>query len=532
MTIRLRASTTARATWRNHGRRFKDMKLMKFAVRPVLLSLLLILVVPVPAGAAGPTVSGAGSTWSEIALQQWRSDVAQRGLSINYQGVGSSAGRQFYIINQVDFAVSEIPFEKEELDKLRSANRSFQYLPVVAGGTSLMYNLTDGSGQPVTNLQLSSKTIAGIFTGKITKWNDPAITKDNFGRKLPGIPIVPVIRSDGSGTSAQFSAYLHAMESGTWAAFARERGIPNAPTSFWPNFPGSVAQRGSDGIANYVNDNSIGQGAIGYVEAGYALARGRPVASVKNGSGQYSQPTAANVAIALSHASFNGDGTQNLSNVYRAPEKYAYPISSYSYMITPTRGFDPAKGEVLGNFIIYFACDGQQQAEVLGYSPLPPNLVRNAFAAVNMIPGAPSPPSLSNCNNPTLTGEFKTGGGDPPTGGIDPPEAQEGVDDDPTGPDATASAGPQTGETAGPGAENEGKKAAADKESALEEVIEEGEIPTPAAVAAAFDALKDVEPESVLPLSLAGLAVVLIAFGPMMVRPFLRRRRLGSSSTE
>jgi phosphate ABC transporter phosphate-binding protein len=323
---------------------------------------------------------------------------------VNYQGVGSSAGRQFYIIRQVDFAVSEIPFQPDELQKLRSAHRSFQYLPIVAGGTSVMYNLHDATGHRITNLKLDSATLAGVFTGRITRWNDPKITSQNRGTAFPDTAIVPVIRSDGSGTSAQFSAYFATMQHTIWAAFAQRAGIPPTSTSYWPEFPGSVSQRGSDGVANYVANTSTGNGSIGYVEAGYALQRGFPVVAVRNAAGNYSLPTAGNVAIALTHAMFNADRTQNLSKVYTAHEASAYPISSYSYMITPTTSADisPTKGLVLGKFILYFACGGQQEAQRLGYSPLPRNLVLGDFAAVRHIPGAPSPPPLSRCDNPTI----------------------------------------------------------------------------------------------------------------------------------
>ena len=168
------------------------------------LAFLGLLVSANPAAAADVTVTGAGSTWSQIAVDQWRADVAsQSGLRINFSGVGSSAGRQFYLISQVDFAVSEIPFQPDEVAKLRASNRSWQYLPIVAGGTALMYNLKDASGRQIRDLRLSASTIAGIFTGRITNWSDAAITAD-YGRALPAKAIIPVVRSDGSGASAQF----------------------------------------------------------------------------------------------------------------------------------------------------------------------------------------------------------------------------------------------------------------------------------------------------------------------------------------
>jgi phosphate ABC transporter phosphate-binding protein len=361
----------------------------------------LLLAGAVPAAASGPTVTGAGSTWVQIALDQWRADIARQGYNINFQGVGSSAGRQFFIINQVDFAASEIPFQPEELPSL--AGKSYQYVPDVAGGTSLMYNLHTPTGARIRNLRLTAGTAAGIFTGSITSWHDGQIQALNPGLQIRETDIKPVIRSDGSGTSAQFSLYLADQASATWAAFVRANGCP-APCSLWPYFGNSSQQRGSDGVAGFVANDQLGSGSIGYVEAGYAFGRGFPVASLRNASGNFVQPTSGNVAIALTHARLHADLTQDLTNVYRAPEASAYPMSSYSYLITRTTGFDPAKGYVLGTWMIYIACAGQREAPLLGYSPLPPNLVGFVFDAVRRIPGAPTPPPIDrqHCPNPTV----------------------------------------------------------------------------------------------------------------------------------
>lgn len=385
---------------------------MRRRVAPPAFAVVLIAVALLfghPVGAqTKPIVSGAGSTWSQIAVDQWRADVSRFGLRVNYQGVGSSSGRQFYINDQVDFAVSEIPFEGQELDALRSKGKQWAYLPIVAGGTSFMYNLRDGAGAPITTLRLSSATAVGIFTGGIKKWNDPAITAENPGLGLPDKPIVPVVRSDGSGTSAQFTAYLAKQEQGTWCAFAKSNGIDCGHTSNYPGFPGSVAQGGSDGVANYVHSESTGQGAITYVEAGYAIQRGRPVAFLKNGSGNYTLPTSKNVSTALKKATLNSDDTQNLDQVYVSTDADAYALSSYSYMIVPTKDLDPAKGDALGSFMAYFACEGQRKADQLGYAPLPQNLVEVVFSAMRKVPGSPAPPPMSECTNPTITGDGGT----------------------------------------------------------------------------------------------------------------------------
>jgi phosphate transport system substrate-binding protein len=365
------------------------------------------------AHATGPTVNGAGSTWVQIALDQWRADIARQGYSINFQGVGSSAGREFYIINQVDFAASEIPFQPDEVAQLQGEHKSYQYVPDVAGGTSMMYNLHSPSGARITTLRLDAPTAARIFTGGITSWQDGAIQALNPGLAIAETTVIPVIRSDGSGTSAQFSLYLADQASSVWNAFVSSQGCP-APCSQWPPFPGSTQQKGSDGVANFVSNDAIGKGAIGYVEAGYAYQRYFPVVNLHNASGNFVQPTSANVATALVHAQLNADLTQNLTNVYRAPEPTAYPMSSYSYLITQTTGFDPAKGAVLGAWMIYIACSGQREAAPLGYSPLPPNLIGAVFDAVRRIPGAPAPPPVdaAHCPNPTLTGAPITGPGE------------------------------------------------------------------------------------------------------------------------
>ena len=153
-------------------------------------------------------------------------------------------------------------------------------------------------------------------------------------------------------------------------------------------------------------------GAITYVEYGYAKQRSFPVASVLNAAGYYAQPTPQAVAIALQGARLNPDRTQVLDGVYRNPDARTYPVSSYSYMIVPTTTASPftaEKGDVLGRFILYFLCAGQQKAAQLGYSPLPKVLVQAAFEAEQQIPGAPAPPPIDQCANPTITGDFITG---------------------------------------------------------------------------------------------------------------------------
>jgi ABC-type phosphate transport system substrate-binding protein len=168
----------------------------------------MVLLTGGPADAAAfVPIMGSGSTWSANALDQWRRNVASLyGITVNYSANGSTSGRNDFRAGQVDFAVSEIPYGLTDGGVLEPPpTRAFGYLPIVAGGTAFMYNLKIGNTR-VRNLRLSGETITRIFTQQITNWADPAIQADNPGLALPRRAIVPVVRSDGSGPTAQFTA--------------------------------------------------------------------------------------------------------------------------------------------------------------------------------------------------------------------------------------------------------------------------------------------------------------------------------------
>jgi phosphate transport system substrate-binding protein len=371
-----------------------------------------VLLAPATADAADryQLIEGTGSTWSQNAINQWIADVSSVGIQVAYGGGGSSKGRRDFGEGTVDFAVTEIPFQGRDPRTGASDTpngRDFAYMPVVAGGTSFMYHLEVG-GQLYRGLRLSGETVSKIFTGQITSWDDPAITKDNNGYKLPATPITPVIRSDGSGTSAQFTAWMDNQYPSLWRPFCGCSGL----TSYYPIKNGFVAKDGSVGVAGYVSA-SYGNGSIGYVEYSYALNDNYPVAKVLNKAGYYVEPTAYNVAVALTRAKINQDRgsqlylTQILDGVYNYDDPRTYPLSSYSYMIIPTGKDDPRmnepKARTLGDFAYYFLCEGQQEAAPLGYSPLPLNLVKAGFAQVRRIPGADtSGKDPTTCNNPTF----------------------------------------------------------------------------------------------------------------------------------
>lgn len=361
-------------------------------------------------------ISGAGSTWSSNAIDQWRRNVQQYGMRVNYAATGSSDGRNQFKSGTVDFASSEIPYGLTDGGVVDAPpSRGYAYMPIVAGGTAFMYNLTTGS-KPITNLRLSGEVLTKIFTGVITQWNDPAIVADNPGLTLPKRKIVPVVRSDGSGSTAQFATWMASQYQSLWDKYCQKAGrsTPCGVTSNYPTVAGQgfIAQPGSQGVSGYVAQKA-NVGTITYVEYSYALKTGYPVAKILNKAGYYVEPTASNVAVGLLSAKINDNAsssqylTQILTGVYNSKDPRAYPLSSYSYLIVPTRveaNFTTDKGKTLGAFAYYFLCEGQQQAEALGYSPLPINLVSAGLKQVQKIPGVKAQNiNIKKCNNPTFS---------------------------------------------------------------------------------------------------------------------------------
>ena len=378
----------------------------------------------VPAGSAGAQsyqrISGEGSSWAAGAIDAMRVNVKQFGITVDYNPSGSSAGRKSYLSGTVDFAASDIPFQFRPEDGSAPENPapgSYAYIPVTAGGTSFMYNLKI-NGQRVTNLRLSGQNVAKIFTGVISKWNDPALAADNPGLSLPDRKVVPVVRSDGSGSSAQFTKWMISQHGGTWNDYCQRSG--RAPKcGFTSQYPvltsaGMIAQSGDLGVAGYVQQG-FAEGAIGYVNYSYALGAGFPVAKVLNAAGYYTEPTPENVAVSLLKARINTDETsdeyltQQLEGVYTDGDARNYSLSSYSYFIIPTKvqgQFNTEKGRTLGAFTYYAMCQAQQQSASLGYSPMPINLVEASFDQIRKIPGVVVQDiDIAQCKNPTFSAD-------------------------------------------------------------------------------------------------------------------------------
>lgn len=398
---------------RNHFRRYAAALT---ALLAVMGGILLGPAATIAAADNYTPISGAGSTWAENAVDEWRRDVNQYGMRISYSGNGSSDGRRQFLNGTVDFAVSDIPFQTKPTDGSapeQPAKGSYAYMPIVAGGTVFMYHLTI-NGKKVTNLRLSGDVVTRIFTRKISSWDDPVIAADNPGLKLPHRSIIPVVRSDGSGSTAQFTMWMANQHKALWQEYCNKVGRASAcgQTSNYPTVSGMIAQSGDLGVAAYVAQG-YGEGAIGYVNYSYAVNARFPVAKMLNHAGYYTEPTAQNVAVSLLKAKINTDKnsadylTQQLNGVYTDTDPRNYPLSSYSYMILPTkvRGtFTEDKGRTLGAFSYYFMCQGQQQAETLHYSPLPINLVKAGLEQIRRIPGVVAKNiDIKKCNNPTFS---------------------------------------------------------------------------------------------------------------------------------
>jgi len=383
----------------------------------VIMSGLVMTGTPVGATSYVP-VYGEGSSWSANAINQWISDVQPDGMRVSYVANGSTTGRQDFINGQTDFAASDIPFQTDPTDGQSTPEHpkvgTYAYMPITAGGTVFMYNL-DIDGQRVTNLRLSGENITKIFTGAITNWDNPALAADNPALKLPDETIVPVVRSDGAGSSFELSEWMISQYPSLWNSFCQRAGRAPAcgATSFFPTVTGMEAKSGDLGVAGTVSQ-SYADGSIGYVEYSYALNDNFPVVQLLNAAGYYTEPTAQNVAVSLLAAQVDTTNhnpavylTEQLSGVYTDPDPRTYPLSSYSYLILPTKiqgQFTEAKGLTLGAFSYYAMCQGQQQSASLGYSPMPINLVEASFAQIAKIPGANAQTiNIQSCNNPTFS---------------------------------------------------------------------------------------------------------------------------------
>lgn len=313
---------------------------------------------------------GAGSTAQQNAMDQWVKDfmAACPDVQINYQGNGSGAGIQNFLQGKVAFAGSDAALKPEEVTQSKSTCKSGQGidLPMVAGPIAIGYNL-----QGVDNLVLDAPTIAKIFDSKITKWNDDAIKKLNPDANLPSTPIQAFHRSDDSGTTANFTAYLGKAAPDAWKYEAAKA---------WPAKGGQSAE-GSSGVAAQVKQVN---GSIGYFELSYATANDINTVKVDTGAAKPVEASTDTASNAVAQAKVVGTGQDlALELAYDTKADNAYPISLVTYEIVCDKGNDSKTVDAVKAFLKYMASeDGQQSIVDKGYAPLPAEVASKVRAAV------------------------------------------------------------------------------------------------------------------------------------------------------
>jgi phosphate transport system substrate-binding protein len=314
------------------------------------------------ATASTQQLTGAGSTFVYPVLSAWAADYRkQAGTSVNYQSIGSGGGISQVKAGTVDFGASDQPLDSAEL-----ATSNLAQFPIVIGGIVPVINLT---GVEPGKLRLTGPLLAGIFAGRVKTWNDPSIVKINPGTKLPGAPISVVHRSDGSGTTFNFTHYLSQV-SPSWKA-----GPGEGKTVSWPT---GVGGKGNEGVAAYVKQLP---NSIGYVEYAYVLQNGMNYASLQNAAGNFVLPSAETFSNAAATADWAKAQDFNLV-MTNAPGPDAYPITASVFVLMPTKAKDPARSKAALEFFRYVLNSGQDQAKKLDYVPLPPELVKQIEAYI------------------------------------------------------------------------------------------------------------------------------------------------------
>ena len=314
-------------------------------------------------------MQGAGATFPAPIYQRWVAEFQKThtDVKIDYQAIGSGGGIKGITEKTVDFGASDAPMTAKELDK---AGGDIVQIPTVAGAVVLAYNLPG-----VTSLKLDGPTVADIFLGKITKWNDPKIAAMNEGVALPDLQITPAHRTDGSGTNFIFTNYLAAVS----PEFKEKVGTGKMVE--WPNGQGG---KGSDGVTHIVQGTS---GAIAYVEIAYAHQNKIACAQLKNKDGQFVEANAETVAAAGEGAVSEMDKSLAV-NIWNQPGAKSYPISSFTYILVHKDLAylkDPAKAKVLIDFLKWSTGEGEKLAAELDYAPLAPAVQKKVSDAIDSL---------------------------------------------------------------------------------------------------------------------------------------------------
>jgi phosphate transport system substrate-binding protein len=303
-------------------------------------------------------LTGAGATFPAPLYGKWFDSYAREtGVRINYQSIGSGGGIRQFVQGTVDFGASDAPMTEEQIDAVKG---NVQHVPTVLGAVVATYNLPSLGKAP---LKFDGPTLADIFLGQVTRWNDPRLAALNPGVSLPDRDIIVVHRSDGSGTTYIFTDYLSKI-SPAW----RTR-VGKATSVEWPT---GLGGKGNEGVTQQVKQT---EGSIGYVELIYAISNGLPAALIKNADGALVEPSLKTVSAAAAGAKLGPDTDFRVS-ITNAPGRDSYPISSFTWLLVHKQSPDSAKARTLRSFLTWMLKpEAQRMAADLHYAPLPVSVI-------------------------------------------------------------------------------------------------------------------------------------------------------------
>jgi phosphate transport system substrate-binding protein len=315
---------------------------------------------------AQTSLNGAGATFPYPMYSKWFSEYHKLhpDVEINYQSIGSGGGIRQVLAGTVDFGASDGPMTD---DQLKEAKTKILHVPTVLGADVPAYNIPGVTAE----LKFTPETLAGIFLGKITSWNDASLKKDNPEVNLPNQSIILIHRSDGSGTTYIWTDYLSKI-SPEW-----QSQVGKGTSVKWPV---GLGGKGNEGVAGLIRQMP---GAIGYIELIYAVQNKIPYGVVKNAAGNFVKASLESVtAAAGSVKNMPADFRVSITN---APGKDAYPISSFTWLLIPVRSKDAARGKILADFLNWMVDDGQKMTAELTYAPLPQNVAAKVKAEIKQV---------------------------------------------------------------------------------------------------------------------------------------------------
>jgi phosphate transport system substrate-binding protein len=326
-----------------------------------------------PAG-AGAALTGAGATFPNPIYTKWFDAYhKETGVRINYQSIGSGGGIRQFIEGTVDFGASDAPMTDEQVAQVKA---NVHHVPTVLGAVVATYNLPS-LGK--TALRFDGPTLADIYLGRITRWNDRRLAASNPGVRLPDQDIIVVHRSDGSGTTYIFTDYLSKI-SPDW-----KTNVGKATSVEWPI---GLGGKGNEGVTQQVKQT---EGATGYVELIYAISNNLPYAHIKNAAGEFIEPTLKSVSAAAAGAALGPDTDFRVS-ITNPGGKDSYPISSFTWLLIHKDPPDPAKGKQIRDFTRWMLQPAaQRMAADLHYAPLPVPVIELIQDRLGLVRSAASP---------------------------------------------------------------------------------------------------------------------------------------------